>query len=401
MRILISDYSGHPFQVQLSRELARRGHEVRHVFSASFQTPKGRLVRGPDDPPGFSIVGLRTKEPFAKHAFIKRRAQEIEIGDLIADEIADFAPEVVVSSNAPLDTQRKIQAGTRRAGARFVFWVQDIYSQAINEVLRAKLPLIGGLIGAHYRRLEARMLRASDHAVLIAEDFEGPVRKLAGDRLPLTVIENWAPLDEIASYPRDNAWAVEHLRPASFRLVYSGTIGFKHNPMLLLELASGIDGDVLVFSEGPAADWLAKEGKARGLDNLVVSGWLPFEDLPKALAAADALVVILEPEAGIYSVPSKVLTYMCIGRAILGAIPRVNLASRMISRCAMGTTVEPDDAPGLVSAAQALAADPEGRSKMGQAAQEYARRTFDIAAIADRFETVLPANRGSEGVAQQ
>ncbi len=30
MRILVHDYSGHPFQAQLSRELARRGHDVVH-----------------------------------------------------------------------------------------------------------------------------------------------------------------------------------------------------------------------------------------------------------------------------------------------------------------------------------------------------------------------------------
>jgi len=31
MRLLIHDYAGHPFQVQLSRELARRGHSVTHA----------------------------------------------------------------------------------------------------------------------------------------------------------------------------------------------------------------------------------------------------------------------------------------------------------------------------------------------------------------------------------
>lgn len=330
MRILISDYSGHPFQVQLSRELARRGHDVLHVFCASFQTPKGRLVKGPDDPTRFDIIGVRTKQPFAKHTFVRRRAQEIEIGRLIGTQIAEFGPDVVVSSNAPLDTQKRIQEAARRAGARFVFWVQDIYSHAINEVLRSKLSLLGGLIGAHYRRLEAKMLETSDHAVVIAGDFEDPIRDLAGTELPLTVIENWAPLDEIAQYPRENEWAKSNLRPANFRMVYSGTLGFKHNPQLLLALAEGVEGDVLVFSEGPAAEWLANEGKKRGLANLIVADWLPFDGLPKALSAADVLLVILEPEAGIYSVPSKVLTYMCIGRPILGAIPKVNLAAAQV-----------------------------------------------------------------------
>lgn len=73
LRILVSDYSGHPFQVQLSRELARRGHQVRHVFSAGFQTPKGNLAVQPGDPDGFEIVPLRNRKPFAKGTFLARR----------------------------------------------------------------------------------------------------------------------------------------------------------------------------------------------------------------------------------------------------------------------------------------------------------------------------------------
>ena len=47
LRIAVHDYSGHPFQVQLSRALAERGHEVLHLYSTRFQTPRGPLAGGP------------------------------------------------------------------------------------------------------------------------------------------------------------------------------------------------------------------------------------------------------------------------------------------------------------------------------------------------------------------
>jgi colanic acid biosynthesis glycosyl transferase WcaI len=43
MRILVNDYAGHPFELQLSRALARRGHTVPHTYFAAFQTPKGSV----------------------------------------------------------------------------------------------------------------------------------------------------------------------------------------------------------------------------------------------------------------------------------------------------------------------------------------------------------------------
>ena len=42
MRILVNDYAGHPFQLQLSRSLARDGHTVLHTYFGAYQTPKGR-----------------------------------------------------------------------------------------------------------------------------------------------------------------------------------------------------------------------------------------------------------------------------------------------------------------------------------------------------------------------
>ena len=45
MRILVHDYSGHPFQVELSRELARRGHEVTHSYCEAYVSGKGHLER--------------------------------------------------------------------------------------------------------------------------------------------------------------------------------------------------------------------------------------------------------------------------------------------------------------------------------------------------------------------
>jgi hypothetical protein len=67
MRILVHDYAGHPFQVQLSRALARSGHSVLHLHFASFQTPKGAVERRSDDPDNFAIEGLTLGRPFAKY----------------------------------------------------------------------------------------------------------------------------------------------------------------------------------------------------------------------------------------------------------------------------------------------------------------------------------------------
>jgi glycosyltransferase involved in cell wall biosynthesis len=390
MKILVSDYSGHPFQVQLSRELARRGHTIRHAFSAGFQTPKGNLTRQPSDPDSFDIVPIRGKKPFAKGTFFARRQQEIEIGHALAKLVAEFRPDVVISSNAPLDTQRVFQKAARRHNAKFVFWLQDIYSEAISRVIPRKLPVVGLAIAAWYRHLEFAMLRASDKIVAITEDFV-PILKAEGVGVnQIAVVENWAPINELPLFPRDNDWATANMPADGIRVVYSGTLGYKHNPALLLKMArANPKANVMIFSEGQVADKAAADAKAEGLTNLHVRPWVAFSDLPKMLSAADIYVAVIEVEAGVYSVPSKILTYLAVGRPILASVPGDNLAARLISRNEAGVVGSSADGSELLSALTKLDADPALRTRMGDNGRNYAAKAFDIEAIGDRFISIL------------
>ncbi|HXQ68356.1 MAG TPA: hypothetical protein VN980_17435, partial [Alphaproteobacteria bacterium] len=114
MRILVHDYSGHAFPVQLSRALARRGHEVLHLYAAFFQSPKGKLALAPDDSASLAIEGLELGEPFAKYRFLTRRAQEQAYGALLAGRVAAFRPELVLCGQTPLDPLRNFQLWCRK-----------------------------------------------------------------------------------------------------------------------------------------------------------------------------------------------------------------------------------------------------------------------------------------------
>ena len=48
LRVLVHDFAGHPFQIDLSRALARRGHTVQHVYCGSYASGKGRFDAGDD-----------------------------------------------------------------------------------------------------------------------------------------------------------------------------------------------------------------------------------------------------------------------------------------------------------------------------------------------------------------
>ena len=393
MRILLHDYSGHAFLVQLARRLARDGHQVLHVHFPGFQTPKGALARLPDDPPGFETRGLALPGQFAKYSYFRRLGQELAYGRKLAATIHDWKPEIVFSANATLDPQHAAWRAAKRLGVPFVFWVQDINSVAIARILARKLPLLGRAIGWRYTALEAKLLRGSARAIVITEDFVPILERWGLPRARIDVLENWAPREDLPAQPRDNPWARAHGLAGGLVFLYAGTIGLKHDPGLLMALAERFrdrpDIRIAVVSEGIGADWL--RARAAHLPNLVLLPFQPFEALPQVVASGDVLMAVLEPDAGIYSVPSKVLTYLCAGRPLLAAMPAENLASRILLREEAGLVVPPGDRAAFVGAAGRLAGDPALRARLARNGLAYADRSFDIAAVAKRVVAIARA----------
>jgi glycosyltransferase involved in cell wall biosynthesis len=186
--------------------------------------------------------------------------------------------------------------------------------------------------------------------------------------------------------------------------VYSGTLGLKHDASLLVDLAAAIGnigGHLLVVSEGVGAEWLETARHREQLENMTVVPYQPFDRLPEVLASADVLVVLLDPSAGRYSVPSKTLSYLCAGRPVLAAIPYENAAARLLrDHSHAGIVIEPADRDAFLRAAIELATDEKLRETLGRAGRRYAEANFAESVVVDAFEaqlnTIRPPRSRSE-----
>lgn len=396
MKIVVHDYAGHAFPTSLSRALAGRGHEVIHAFASSLQTPRGDLTKRPDDPASLEFREIRMDPEYIryKYSFLRRRKMEIAYGREVAAFIRGWKPDAVISGNTPTETQKSITRATVASGGRFYYWVQDFYSLAVDKLLRKKIPVAGAGVGAWYRRMDRLQFRDSSGVIAITEDF-APIlsREFGVEPSRVSVVPNWALIEEIPVLPKDNAWSRKHGLHDRFVYLYSGTIGMKHNPALLLELARKHAGNpevrVVVVSEGIGAEWLRKKAAEQGLTNLILLPYQPFVDLPSVLATGDVLAGILEEDAGTFSVPSKTLSYLCAGRPLLLAMPKDNLAARITLKNHAGKVVAPSDMEGFLSAAAELHGSEGLRAEMAANARAYAEATFPIERTADRFEDIL------------
>jgi glycosyltransferase involved in cell wall biosynthesis len=393
MRLLIHDFVGHPFQVQLSRELALLGHEVTHTYLEGFPGPKGSLEPLSTDSERLTIVPTRLPKAFQKYSPLRRFSTQREYARQLRKLIAQTDPDVVLSGNTPIDIQAELLWCCHRRGIGFVHWLQDIYCRAIEFFLARKLGVLGALavpLSFPFRHLEKSVAGRSDAVVVIADAFRDLLLSWGLPESHVNVIENWAPLSEMRQWPRANPWSQVQGLGNETTFIYSGTLGIKHRPDLLYRLAEETLGSsrVVVISEGVGREYLERRPR---LDNLTLLDFQPYDRLSEVLAAADVLVATLESDAGQFAVPSKILTYLCAGRPLLLAAPETNLSSAIVRRSGAGEVVDPDNALAWVAAAKRLATDSPYRARLGSSARRYAEAAFDITKVATVFEEILAA----------
>ncbi|MGI9084586.1 MAG: glycosyltransferase family 4 protein [Aeromicrobium sp.] len=403
--IQIHDFAGHPFQAELSRELARRELTVEHAYSAQYTSGKGRLERQPGDPDTLSFRAIETPRQFEKYAPIGRLQFERSFASTWIDQVTKLQPDLVIACNVPLFALYRFSRFARRTGLPYVLWHQDVFSLALAEELERRLPHVPRLphpvVGAGSRfftRLERGVVAGARRVVAIDDAFVREYEAWGLDTTHVEVVPNWAPVDEIVPEERDNAWADTHLgRRDCLRLLYAGTLGRKHNPLLLVELLErlrerGVDAELTVVSEGEGADLLAQAAAERpGIADFVrLLPFQPADQLSRVLGSGDVLVALLEPGASKFSIPSKVLSYLAAGRPVLGIMPADNPAAVDIESVG-GCVVQPDhDAVAdAVAWLESLAANPAQRNELGKRSRELAVRRFGIDTIAKRFMEII------------
>lgn len=397
MRILLHDYSGHPFQAELSRALAERGHEVTHSYNASYVSGKGGLSEQ-DAVPGLRFQALSMSGDFAKYRPRTRVRQEIRYAWTLARHVRAERPDLVLVCNVPLLCH--VLFALLQRTVPMVFWQQDVYSQAIGREAVRRLGLVGRLLAVVADRMERLIVVRSAACIVIADSFL-PVHERWSTSDSVTVIPNWAPVDDLRPRAKDNRWSRSHGLQDRPVLLYSGTLGLKHNPALLVELAALVRREVpdvllVVVSEGEGAGLVRSSSTP---DEALLLGFQPFADLPEVLGTADVLVTLLEPHASTYSVPSKTLSYLCAGRPVLALMPADNPAAELVA--STGGLVCPPAAEQLpATAAQVvrLLQDDARRIRVGIAARHLAEERFAIDGITDQFEAVLRRAAATAGI---
>jgi len=393
MKLLIHDYAGHGFIAELSRELVSRGHTIIHVYGDHTPSPKGYVLKLPGDPDELIFHPIRLSALFKKYSYFRRWIQEHQYGRLLAKVVLEYQPDIVISAQTPLDAEAHLDRVCKSENVPIVHWLQDVIGVASYKILSRRILIFGGLIGLYYQLLEKRLLRRASSIITITEDFNSILHNWGISSDKICIIPNWPPLSYLPVLEKNNNWSQANSLTDNFVFLYTGTLGYKHNPVYLSSLAQEFlkfpKVKIVVVSEGPGANFLKKKIAKEGIDNLFVYPYQPPDKYAEVLATGDVLVGILEKDAGVFSVPSKVLSYLCAQRPLLLSIPLENKAAKIVLNNKAGIVVSPNSLDEFLTGGKKLLNDRLLRDSFAENGRQYILDNFNIKEIGNKFEVVL------------
>ena len=374
MRIVVLDYSGHIPQADLARNLAKLGHNVRHMYCSDYVSGRGAVERESTDPVDLEFLNISIKKNFNRYNPIERLKHELAIAGAFWLKIQEFNPDHTIFSNVPLFAMSRLAKKMKKIHRPYLFWWQDVYSIAIGEAFRKFGPLAWPL-KQYLIRLEKNILRDAKSVVAISSNFEPVFRNWKQDIKKFSMYPNWTPIN---LFPKKQPSSANINRKIA---VYAGTLGMKHRPELLLQLADDsefreLGGVVVVVSEGYGREFLEKRENKR--ENIELRDFLPIPDLAQLFADASVLIAVLEPVASTFSVPSKIMTYLSAGKPIVASIDPNNASAKILKESGAGIVISPEAAAlEFCEAVIKIISNSQIAISMSEAAKEYSQKYFD------------------------
>jgi colanic acid biosynthesis glycosyl transferase WcaI len=306
---------------------------------------------------------------------------------------------VVVTTNPPtLPFAMALATWVRQAGC--VLLVHDVYPDVL---------LASGW--SHPRSVAVRLMesmqrflyRRMDRIIVIGRDMERLVaRKLGRRRERLSLIPNWADLDEVTPSGRsENQLLARHGLLDKFVVQYSGNMGRTHGIPALADVAELLRADpavhFLFIGGGARWRWLQEMATARALTNVTVLPYQPRSDLNVSLAACDVAIVSLAPGMSGVSVPSRMYNILAAGRPIIAIADADSELAMVVREERVGWVVPPGSAEQVVATIRAAMSDAEERARMAARGRQAAEAKYSYQRIISSYHTIIDHARRSTG----
>ena len=255
--------------------------------------------------------------------------------------------------------------------APLILWVQDVWPDALVATGFIKSRWILRMVGLGVRYI----YRFSDAILIQSEAFRASVERWTSKRDRIRYFPNSA---EDASFEPSATSQVSRVAKAvaqGFSVVFAGNIGTAQSCETIIAAAKMLQSveniKFYLIGNGSMADTIAKSIEVEGLNNVVMTGQVPAEDMPSIYASASVLLLTLRDEPTLSAtIPSKLQSYLASGKPIIASCN--GEPAKVVNKASGGLTCPAGVASALAEAVIKLyEMPPEERARIGKNGREY------------------------------
>jgi glycosyltransferase involved in cell wall biosynthesis len=262
--------------------------------------------------------------------------------------------------------------------APLVLWVQDIWPDVLVATGFIKNRWILGMVGLTVRYI----YRFSDSILIQSEGFRTSVERWTSKKERIRFFPNSAEDTDLDfANPRMNVQLAEEVA-ASFSIVFAGNIGTAQSCETIVEASKLLQSipaiKFYLVGSGSLADSIGESIKKNRLDNVIMSGRLPADDMPLIFASASVLLLTLRDNATLSAtIPSKLQSYLAAGKPIIASCN--GEAASIVNNANAGISCPAGDASALAAAVFKLfQMSAEARMRLGENSRYYFESNYDL-----------------------
>ena len=410
MRVLLYSYNYYPepigiapLMTELAEGLVRRGHQVR-VITAMPNYPERQIYpayRGKlyfkEVRNGVEIyrcyVAVRPKPGLVARVLLDGSFALLSIGKAIST----WRPDVILSTSPSLPACIPVALTKAIYRCPTVLSLQDILPEAAvrTGLLRNKLAI------KVFEQLERFAYASATRISVITPSFAQNLESKGVPSHKMMCISNWVDVAFVKPLPKENnAFRIKHGLENKFVVLYSGNIARTQGIHTIIRSAAQMqhnpDIQYVIVGEKRQLAELENLKQSLGVTNVMLLPFVPMEELPTLLSAADISLIMQKQKVVGFNMPSKIQKLMASGRAIIASVPNHGSAAAAISDSGCGLVVKPENPTELTRAIQRLYENPEELVEFGKKGRQYAIEKYSFDQAINAYEYLLRSVVGIE-----
>lgn len=358
---------------EFAREWVKEGHKVQvisSIYSKSDLKANKFIEHQQFEGVDVTVINVRIDN---KQSFLKRIYTFLAYAICSIWYALTAKADVVIASSGPITVGIPGLAARYLRGRKLVFEVRDLWPAGAIELGLIKKPWIKKALYA----FEARCYRASRLVVGLSIGMREDIKR----RFPEVNVIDVTNAANITLFSTPVPFEGRGLLQPKKYLIYAGNIGDVNNSLWILKAAillkerRNTEYKFLLVGEGQQRELIEKEIKNFQLNNLLVWGLMPKDELVGLIQNA---VVSLVPLKGTpiwdTSSPNKFFESLAAGVPVVQTTK--GWMKDYLEAHEIGFTLDPNSSQSLVDFVESLSEKEELLEKMGQTAKELAVKEF-------------------------